>query len=268
MATLQSAVHTGPMTELLNVALRAIGVVLPAAGVLGLVELRGGGPDGDFGTFFGAMGLSMLAAAVWSAIDARRAPISKVLTRWVATAFVVGGGLGLATTLMAPGSPPSPERTAEAVSMALFYAVPLLMAAGLGVGFAAPTSGCRNPTKVRRRDGMGHEIAVRNVVTSADATLPLRLFRRLPIAVPVVLLVLVALRLAGDLDYLGALGSLLGVTVPTWAVLLLVFGFLLGRVWDRRTTRKSRTQADTDRIRALGLLLRAGSSRSRAGRSN
>jgi hypothetical protein len=125
------------MTELLHVALRAIGVVLPAAGVLGLVELRGGAPDGDFGTFLGAMGLSLLAAAVWSAIDARRAPTSRVLTRWVATAFVVGGGLGLASTWVAPGSPPGPERTAEAVSMALFYGVPLLVAAGLGVAVGA-----------------------------------------------------------------------------------------------------------------------------------
>jgi hypothetical protein len=113
------------MTELLNVALRAIGVVLPAAGVLGLVELRGGAPDGDFGTFLGAMGFSLLA-------------------RWVAAAFVVGGGLGLATTLMAPGSPPGPERTAEAVSMSMFYGVPLLVAAGLGVavGTSLDQRGC------------------------------------------------------------------------------------------------------------------------------
>ena len=69
------------MTELLNVALRAIGVVLPAAGVLGLVELRGGAPDGDFGTFLGAMGFSLLVSALWSALDARRAPTSRVLAR-------------------------------------------------------------------------------------------------------------------------------------------------------------------------------------------
>jgi len=132
------------MTELLNVALRAIGVVLPAAGVLGLVELRGGVPDGDFGTFLGAMGFSLLASALWSAIDARRAPTSRVLARWVAAAFVVGGGLGLATTLMAPGSPPGPERTAEAVSMSMFYGVPLLVAAGLGVavGTSLDQRGC------------------------------------------------------------------------------------------------------------------------------
>ena len=125
------------MTELLRVALRAIGVVLPAAGVLGLMELRGGAPDGDFGTFLGAMLLSLFAAAVWSAIDAGRAPTSRVLARWVVIAFVVGSGLGLATTLTAPGSPPGPERTAEAVWTSLFYGLPLLVAAGLGVAIGA-----------------------------------------------------------------------------------------------------------------------------------
>src|SRR3712207_618460 len=100
------------MTELLRVALRAVGVVLPAAGVLGLVELRGGAPEGDFAVFLGAMGLSLLVGAVWSAFDARRAPTMRVVVRWVAAALVVGGGLGFATTLLAPGSPPGPERTA------------------------------------------------------------------------------------------------------------------------------------------------------------
>jgi hypothetical protein len=136
------------MTELLHVALRAIGVVIPAAGVLGMVELRGGAPAGDFGTFLGAMGLSLLAAAVWSAIDARHAPTRRVLIRWVATAVVVGVGLGLATTLMAPGSPPGPERTAEAVSMSMFYGVPLLVAAGLGVAI-----GASHDQPSRRREG-------------------------------------------------------------------------------------------------------------------
>lgn len=125
------------MTELLHIVLRAIGVVLPAAGVLGLVELRGGAPDGDFGTFLGAMGLSMLAAAVWAAFDAGRASPSRVLIRWVATAFVVGVGLGLATTLTEPGSPPGPERTSEAVWLSLFYGVPLLVSAGLGAAVGA-----------------------------------------------------------------------------------------------------------------------------------
>lgn len=118
------------MTEVLRVVLRAIGVVLPGVGMWGFAEFRGGVPDGDYGTFLGAMGLSLLAAAVWSAIDARRAPTSSVLTRWVATAFVVGCGLGLESTLMAPGGPPL------FVSM-LFYGVPLLMAAGFGVAVAA-----------------------------------------------------------------------------------------------------------------------------------
>lgn len=36
------------MTELLHVVLRSIGVVLPAAGVVGLVELLGGAGAGDF----------------------------------------------------------------------------------------------------------------------------------------------------------------------------------------------------------------------------
>lgn len=125
------------MTELLHVALRAIGVVLPGAGVLGSVELRGGAPDGDFGTFLGAMGLSLLTAAVWAAFDARRASPGRVLLRWVATAVVVGFGLGLATTLMEPGSPAGPERTAEAVWLSLFYGVPLLVSAGLGVAGGA-----------------------------------------------------------------------------------------------------------------------------------
>jgi hypothetical protein len=104
---------------------------------LGLVELRGGIPEGDFGTFLGAMGLSFLAAAAWSAIDAGHAPTSRVLTRWVATAFVVGCGLGVGSTLLSPGSPPGPDRTAEAVSTSLFYGVPLLVTAGLGVAVGA-----------------------------------------------------------------------------------------------------------------------------------
>jgi hypothetical protein len=126
------------MSELLRVALRAIGVVVPAAGLLGLVELRGGIPAGDFGTFFGAMGLSWLTAAVWSAIDARRATIRRVLLRWAATAVVLGGGLGLGTTLIEPGTPPGPERIAEAVWGSLFYVVPLVIAAGLGAAVGAP----------------------------------------------------------------------------------------------------------------------------------
>lgn len=124
------------MTELLRVVLRVIGVVLPGAGVLGLAELRGGVPEGDFGTFLGAMGLSLLTAGVWSAIDARRAPTSRVLTRWLATAFVLGGGLGVHSTLTYPGSPPA-ERVGEALWLSAFYGVPLLVAAGIGVAAAA-----------------------------------------------------------------------------------------------------------------------------------
>jgi len=72
------------MTELLRVAIRSIGVVLPGAGVLGFVELGGGSHPEDLGAIFGAMGLSLLACAVWSARDARRVPASRVLTRWAA----------------------------------------------------------------------------------------------------------------------------------------------------------------------------------------
>lgn len=144
------------MTELLYVALRAIGVVLPGAGVLGLVELRGGAPDGDFGTFLGAMGLSMLAAAVWAAFDAGRAAPGRVILRWVATAAVVGVGLGLATTLMAPGTPPGPERTAEAVSSSLFYGVPLLVSAALGGAAGAAHHQSRRRHEDTAGRGTGH----------------------------------------------------------------------------------------------------------------
>ena len=126
------------MAELVHVALRAIGVVLPGAAVLGWVELRGGIPAGDFGTFLGAMALSLLASAAWSAIDARRARTSRVLSRWVAIALVVSVGLSLATTLTEAGTPGGPILTAETVSLALFYGVPMLVAAGVGVAIAAP----------------------------------------------------------------------------------------------------------------------------------
>ena len=117
------------MTELLRVALRSIGVVLPAAGALALMVWLGD-PTAGFG-FFLAMGLSLLACAVWAGTDARRAPITRVLIRWVATAVVISGGLGLESTL-APGNTPG-ERMAEAVSTSRFFLVPLLVAAGLGV---------------------------------------------------------------------------------------------------------------------------------------
>ena len=155
MTTSHSAFHTCPMTkllrvamtELLRIALRAIGVVLPGVAFFGLVELTTGVPDGDFGTFLTAMFLSLLTATAWTAIDARRAPIGRVLVRWVAITVVVGAGLGIESTLSAPGSPPS-ERTSEMVSTSLFYVVPLLMAVGLGliIGVAAAQS-----DKARRR---------------------------------------------------------------------------------------------------------------------
>ena len=125
------------MTELLLVVLRSVGVVLPGAGVLGVVELRGGSDPEDFGAFLGSMALSLLAAAIWSALDARRAPTRRVLPRWVAVVLVVSGGLALATTWLAPGSPPQSARVADTFQTVLFYGVPLLVAAGIGVGAGA-----------------------------------------------------------------------------------------------------------------------------------
>ncbi len=133
----QTTVQTERVIELLHVALRAVGVVLPGVGVLGIVQLRGGIPEGDFGTFLGAMALSLLAVAIWSAIDARRAPTARVITRWVATAIVVGASLGLASTLSAPGSPAGPERIGEAVTLSFFYGAPLLLAACFGAATVA-----------------------------------------------------------------------------------------------------------------------------------
>jgi hypothetical protein len=142
MASLQSRPQTRPMTMLLHVALRAtgvvlhvalraIGVALPAAAVMGVLELRGSVPEGDFGTFLGAMGLSLLAAAVWSAIDARRNQTGRVATLWIATAFVY-----------------------YALSGSLFFTVPLLVAAGLGVAVGAAA---RTPeAKARHAAGVGH----------------------------------------------------------------------------------------------------------------
>jgi len=137
------------MTELLRVALRVIAVVLPGAALLGLVELLGGAPDGDFGTFIGAMLLSLLAAAVWAAIDATRVSTVRALVRWVAVAFIVGGGLGLGTTLMAPGSPPS-ERTSEVIWTSAFYVVPLLVAVGFGWLLGVAVTAENN--RARRKD--------------------------------------------------------------------------------------------------------------------
>jgi hypothetical protein len=125
------------VSELLRIALRGVGVVLPAASVWGFVELRGGVPSGDFGTFLGAMALSLLAAAIWSAIDARRPPTVRVITRWVAVAVVVGAGVALALSLPAPDSSPTLEWTAEVFWSSLFYIVPLLAATAVGVAIGA-----------------------------------------------------------------------------------------------------------------------------------
>jgi hypothetical protein len=131
------------VTELLHVVLRCVGVVLPAVAVWGFAELRGGVPSGDFGTFLGAMALSLLAAAVWSAIDARSAPTIRVSIRWVAVAVVVGVGVALAFELEAPNSSPGLERAAEVFWSSLFYVVPALMAIGVGVAIGAEQRGRR-----------------------------------------------------------------------------------------------------------------------------
>ena len=136
------------MIELLRIALRAIGVVLRGAALWGFVEVTRGVPSGDFETFLGAMLLSVLTAAVWAAIDTSRAPGSRVLIRWVAIVVVVGAGLGIATTLTAPGGPPS-QRTSDVVSTSLFYCVPLLAAVGLGVVIGMAAAAQNN--QVRRR---------------------------------------------------------------------------------------------------------------------
>ena len=155
MTRLRCTSHNASVIELMRVALRAIGVVLPGAGSLVWVALHGGSPDGDFDDFMRAMALSMLAAALWAAIDALRAPIRTVLIRWIATAFVIGGGLSLATTVFAPGSPAGSERTAEAVSGTLFYAMPLLFAAALGVAAGAGVGGARDRLRRRRENTAG-----------------------------------------------------------------------------------------------------------------
>ena len=109
----------------------------PGVVVLGIVELRGGVPEGDFGTLLGAMAVCLLAAVAWSAMDVRQAPTARVITRWVATAVVVGASLGVASTLSAPGSPAGPERIGEAMTPSLFYGIPLLVAAGFVVAIVA-----------------------------------------------------------------------------------------------------------------------------------
>ena len=132
-------------SPLVRVALRAIGVVLPGAGVLVLVALRGAVPDDDFGQFMGAMALSLLAAALWAALDTLHTRLGTVLIRWIVVAFVVGGGLALATELIAPCC-----TAGESVSLALFYAMPLLWAAALGVGVGVGVGAVRDRLGRRR----------------------------------------------------------------------------------------------------------------------
>ena len=137
MTGTRSGTHTGPVIELLRVPLRCIGVVCPAAGVLWIVEMRGGvAEDGGFGAFFAAMALSLLAAAAWSASDARRGLTARVAIRWSASTVLVSGGLGVASTLLAPNGPPE-ERATELVSTALFYGIPLAVAVALGTAAGA-----------------------------------------------------------------------------------------------------------------------------------
>ena len=147
------------MTELLRIALRAMGVVLPGAALWGFVEVTSGVPSGDFETFLGAMLLSLLTAATWAVIDASRGPTGRVLIRWVAIVVVVGGGLGIESTLSAPGGPPS-QRTSEMVSTSLFYCVPLLAAVGLGVVIGMASAAANDQSKRRYEDtggaGSGH----------------------------------------------------------------------------------------------------------------
>ena len=131
-------------SSLVRVALRAIGVVLPGAGVLVLVALRGGAPDGDFGQFLGAMALSLLASALWAALDSLHARLGTVLIRWIVVALGVGGGLALATDLMDPCC-----TAGESVSLALFYAMPLMFAAVLGVAVGVGVGAVRD--RLRRR---------------------------------------------------------------------------------------------------------------------
>jgi hypothetical protein len=97
--------------------------------------------------------LSLLTAAVWAAIDASRAPASRVLIRWGAIVVVVGGGLGIESTLSAPGGPPS-QRTSEMVSTSLFYCVPLLVAVGLGLAIGMATAAQNNQAR-RRYEATG-----------------------------------------------------------------------------------------------------------------
>jgi hypothetical protein len=71
----RTEVQTDLEIELLQVALRAVGVVLPGVCVLGIVELRGEIPEGDFGTF--PRGDGGLPGGGCDLVRHRRSPDSK-----------------------------------------------------------------------------------------------------------------------------------------------------------------------------------------------
>jgi|SRR5687767_9836668 hypothetical protein len=136
MAARPKATHTDRVTELLRIVLRVVGMLLPGAAVLVVDELRGGGPDGDFGTFLGAMALSFLVTAGLAGSDAASSPVGRVVLRWVVAAVVLGVGLGVTTTVLWPGGPTGAARVGEALTMSLFYLLPLLLAVGIGLAGA------------------------------------------------------------------------------------------------------------------------------------
>lgn len=125
------------MVEIVRVLVRVVAVIAATAVVPSLVALRGGPPDGDFTTWMTAFLLGLATCAVWSGRDARRSSLARASARWLAVALVVGGGTGILSTALAPGSPPD-ERVGEALSFSTFLTLPLLAAAavGLAVGSA------------------------------------------------------------------------------------------------------------------------------------
>jgi len=131
------------VTELLRVPLRAVGVALPAIVVLGVDALRGGGQDDGYGAFLGAMALTLLAAALWSGVDAHRTPSARVIIRRVAAVVVASVGLGIVLTMIPPASP------SDAVGASVFFLVPLLMAAFVGVAIGAASRSARKIVEQR-----------------------------------------------------------------------------------------------------------------------
>jgi hypothetical protein len=65
-----------------------------------------------------------------------------VIIRWLATIVVASAGLGVVVTLMPPASP------SDAVGASVFFLVPLLMAAGVGVAIGAAS---RSPRKIAEK---------------------------------------------------------------------------------------------------------------------